>query len=63
MPRPEEDVPFDCPFCGDPNSVRVEPGAGRSQRFVVDCATCCRPIALVTEADEDGVSVLEARPA
>ncbi|MFT5207136.1 MAG: transcription elongation factor Elf1 [Candidatus Omnitrophota bacterium] len=42
----EEDENFECPFCGDPNSVRIERSAGSHQTFTVDCETCCQPILL-----------------
>jgi len=42
----EEDVQFECPYCGVPNIVRVEPGAGSRQAFTTDCETCCQPIKL-----------------
>lgn len=32
-----------CPYCGETLTLLVDPGAG-GQRYVEDCAVCCRPI-------------------
>jgi len=43
-----------CPYCGEPISLWVDAGGGRSQRYVEDCSVCCRPISVRASADEDG---------
>ena len=43
-----------CPYCGEPISVWIDDGGGRHQRYVEDCAVCCRPIDIeLTPGDED----------
>jgi hypothetical protein len=43
-----------CPYCGEPIALWVDSGGGRSQRYVEDCAVCCRPIDVQVHTDEDG---------
>ena len=43
MPLSEEGV-FLCPYCGSQNSVEVDVTAGRNQKLITDCETCCAPI-------------------
>jgi hypothetical protein len=33
-----------CPYCGEPITFWVDEGGGSRQRYVEDCAVCCRPI-------------------
>ena len=48
-----------CPYCGEPISVWVDEGGGLRQRYIEDCAVCCRPIEVfVAERDEDGEALL-----
>lgn len=43
-----------CPYCGEPITVRIDEGGGFHQRYVEDCAVCCRPIDIeLTSSDED----------
>ena len=42
---------FLCPYCGRPNSLSVDITGGRNQEFVVDCETCCAPIAVCLKID------------
>ena len=45
---PGDDGPADveaiawCPYCGEENSLSVDPGGGPLQRYVEDCHVCCR---------------------
>lgn len=43
-----------CDFCGEPLVVPVDLAAGTSQRFVQDCAVCCRPNVIRLEILGDG---------
>ncbi|HKU39878.1 MAG TPA: CPXCG motif-containing cysteine-rich protein [Polyangiales bacterium] len=44
-----------CPYCGEPISVWIDEGGGFRQRYVEDCAVCCRPIDVeLTAGEEDG---------
>ncbi len=50
-----------CPYCAEPLDAYVDPGGGESQRYVEDCAVCCRPITFVARLDdESGEYVVEA---
>lgn len=42
-----------CPYCGEPFSVVVDPTAG-PQTYIEDCAVCCRPVQLSVAVDEAG---------
>ena len=44
-----------CPFCGQPDELYVDPGGGDEQTYTEDCAVCCRPrIVHVERGDEPG---------
>ena len=32
-----------CPYCGETNTVGVDPGSGDVQSYVEDCQVCCKP--------------------
>lgn len=49
-------LPFDCPWCGEPNYVEQEPG-DVEQWIIQDCAVCCRPIELRLPADGESLQV------
>lgn len=34
---------YQCAGCGQWNSLRIDPSAGRRQSFVEDCQVCCKP--------------------
>ncbi len=40
----EEDYLFNCPYCGEEMSARLDPSGGKKQDFVQDCEVCCKPI-------------------
>lgn len=42
-----------CPYCGEPLALVVDGSAG-DQRYVEDCAVCCRPMAVVVRIDGAG---------
>ena len=46
---------IDCPYCGEPITLALDPSAG-TQRYVEDCAVCCRPITVVLEVDDSGAA-------
>ena len=46
---------IDCPYCGEPITLALDASAG-AQRYIEDCAVCCRPITVVLEIDDDGVA-------
>ncbi len=48
-----ETVAIHCPYCGESYETVVDPSAG-AQRYVEDCAVCCRPIEIVLRVGDDG---------
>ena len=46
-------VPVHCPYCGEPLDLDVDCSVA-SQRYVEDCAVCCRPMVLDVTVDEEG---------
>ncbi len=42
-----------CPYCGEDFTVVIDLSAG-SQRYIEDCAVCCRPVLLDIEIDAEG---------
>jgi len=41
-----DEAEIQCPHCGEPMAVPVDPSQGRNQTFTEDCAVCCRPIVI-----------------
>jgi len=33
----------ECPYCGEPVEIVLDPGSGARQEYVEDCEVCCRP--------------------
>ena len=52
-------VTIDCPYCGEPIEILLEPSDG-SQRYIEDCQVCCRPITLAVTVDEEGGAHVDA---
>ncbi len=50
-----------CPYCGEPVELYVDGGGGGLQRYVEDCAVCCRPIEVAASEDEDGQPIVDLR--
>ena len=48
-----EPVVIHCPYCGESFETTADLSAG-SQRYVEDCAICCRPIEIALHVDADG---------
>jgi hypothetical protein len=48
-----EAIVIHCPYCGEAFETQVDTSAG-SQRYVEDCAVCCRPIEVALQVGEDG---------
>jgi sarcosine oxidase delta subunit len=32
-----------CPYCGEPNEISLDPAGGAKQDYVEDCQVCCQP--------------------
>jgi hypothetical protein len=48
-----ETVTIHCPYCGESYETTVDLSAG-SQRYIEDCAICCRPIEIALRVDAQG---------
>ena len=48
-----ETITIQCPYCGESYGTVVDLSAG-SQRYVEDCAVCCRPIEIALHVGDDG---------
>jgi len=48
-----ETIVIHCPYCGEGFETVVDLSAG-SQRYIEDCAVCCRPIEITLQVGDDG---------
>ncbi len=46
-------ITLTCPYCGESFTTQADLSAG-SQRYVEDCAICCRPIEVSLAIDDEG---------
>lgn len=58
----EQDYPFECPYCGEELSARIDASGGRKQDYVQDCEVCCKPIQIHVELKGDEVAEFSAVP-
>ena len=40
----DTEAEVDCPYCGAPNVLLLDPGSGATQEYSEDCEVCCRPL-------------------
>jgi hypothetical protein len=52
-PPMTETIAIQCPYCGESYETVVDLSAG-SQRYIEDCAVCCRPIEVTLRVGDDG---------
>ena len=57
----ENDQEFNCPYCGEVITLRVDRTGGSRQFFVTDCEVCCRPIDIDLDIESDGYVNLVAK--
>ena len=50
----ETEAHIQCPHCGAPNEIALDPGSGDDQEYVEDCHVCCRPILMYVKYGRDG---------
>ena len=55
----ETEAMVDCPHCGAPNDVTLDPGSGSDQEYVEDCHVCCRPWLMYVKYHRDGTAEVE----
>ena len=48
-----ETIVIHCPYCGEGYETVVDASAG-SQKYIEDCAVCCRPIEITLRVSEEG---------
>jgi len=48
----EADV--ECPYCGEPVEITLDPSGGMVQQYVEDCPVCCQPWTVSVAWDDDG---------
>jgi len=48
-----ETIVIHCPYCGEGYETAVDLSPG-SQKYIEDCAVCCRPIEITLRVDEEG---------
>jgi hypothetical protein len=48
-----ETIVIQCPYCGESYETVVDLSAG-SQRYIEDCAVCCKPIEVTLRVGDDG---------
>ena len=58
----ESESHFDCPYCGEPISMLLDPSAG-SQSYIEDCEVCCRPIKISFQVAEQEIQSVRAEQA
>ena len=49
----EQEMFFECPYCGEPISMLIDPSADE-QEYIEDCEVCCRPIQISFDLGEGG---------
>ena len=52
----EEEILFDCPYCGTANAFTIDLTGGQKQQLTYDCSTCCRPMVVKVEIEDGAVA-------
>lgn len=47
-----------CPYCGEANTIALDPGSGDAQDYVEDCQVCCQPWRVSVEYGADGAAAV-----
>jgi hypothetical protein len=47
-----------CPYCGEANTIGLDPGSGEEQDYVEDCQVCCHPWRVSVHYRDDGSAVV-----
>ncbi|MES2178709.1 MAG: CPXCG motif-containing cysteine-rich protein [Gemmatimonadota bacterium] len=55
----ETEAIVECPHCGEPNEIALDPGGGSKQEYVEDCQVCCRPWLMYVTYDRKGNAEVE----
>ncbi|MEP6495878.1 MAG: CPXCG motif-containing cysteine-rich protein [bacterium] len=49
---------MNCPYCGEANTIALDPGSGDAQDYVEDCQVCCQPWRVSVEYGADGAAAV-----
>ncbi len=55
------EVDVACPSCGEPLMLWVDLDGGGRQRYVEDCAVCCRPMQVLVEVEDPEEPAVQVR--
>lgn len=55
-----ESLPVDCPHCGEPQFIVIDPSEGEHVR-TEDCSVCCAPMEIVVAIGSDASWRVEVR--
>lgn len=55
-----ETIPVDCPHCGEPQAVVIDPTEGTHIR-TEDCSVCCAPMEIAVTIDIDASMSVDVR--
>jgi hypothetical protein len=55
------EIVVDCPYCGEPVELSIDPTGGDTQHYVEDCAVCCQPIDVVVDVTSGGECSVSAK--
>lgn len=50
-----QEAPIVCPYCGEASTLLLDASIDQ-QRYIEDCAVCCRPMVVAADVDEQGRS-------
>ena len=53
----------ECPCCGAPAEIALDPGSGTTQSYVEDCPVCCNPWVVSVRYHDDGSAEVSLVPA
>lgn len=49
-----EETDIYCPYCGEPQTVFLDPSDVEEEHYIQDCQVCCRPIQFHLAEEFDG---------
>lgn len=59
----DTEASVECPCCGAPSEIGLDPGGGSVQEYVEDCEICCRPWLVRVRYQDDGSAEVSLTPA
>jgi hypothetical protein len=51
-----------CPYCGEQNTIALDPGSGEAQEYSEDCQVCCQPWHVLVRYDAHGKAAIHVEP-